>query len=215
MKSWLFISKYLVVSIILLSFTFPVLSEKPRSPRTLLVPFDVEVSHLEDIARESTLIMKRKLELGESEVVDLRKLSEKSDETITPNPQTNLKKYTADEIKSFAQNEKCDWIVTGKIINVYMDPGVKKTGAKVIGFRRFPITSEISAACYSMRKNEVIYEKTEKNTEFIPRFSFLGFHGNPFPESPRTIDSVVHAAVVKLAREINRQLADEKNSKEP
>ncbi len=186
--------------------------------KLLLVPVTTQKTELQDVADEASLIFKRKLDLGDCTVIGMRSEAETEEQETPTTSDTNndngsseskekdkskeIPVYSPEDINTRAREEGCLWIVRGSVRSVGIDTGKKILGPAWIGYRRIPVTGVIHAQLIHVPSGRIIFDETESGTTRVPRFSFLGIHGDPLPKTPRSIDAVIHDAVIKLARGI-------------
>jgi hypothetical protein len=157
---------------------------------------------LKPIANEITWMLSKKLEVSgmkvSTHVPDNTETSQITNENLTGIYQDALAGKGTNPEKG-----RSIWLVGGEVPGIRIDLTQKVKGPRFIGYRRYPVQLQIQSVLYHIPTKTLVYQSDKSAEKFTPRFSFLGFHGKPFPDSPRTIDALIHETIVSISKEIS------------
>lgn len=185
----------------------------------LVIPYVDNTSHSELISAQVAWMINKKLETINVKTIDRRNFITKEQTTDVERSKKDIKKEQQKEMQYWYSEEFQQFVrskyphallMNGEVLDLGVDKTKKKTGHSFIGLCNIPVYISLRSKCIDLDSRQQLWSIDTTGTDVVPRVRVFGFYRSPFPESPRSIDSLIHSAVIDLVENFKKTVISEK-----
>ncbi len=194
--------KYVVSAVILTGLFLCVAAG--ASEKVMTIPFTAENEIQQAFAVQVTLMLEEKLKLVDGvQVVKHEKLVSE----YAGDDGADFDWTTVEDVRDFCEKYGIRYLVLGSVTGVEIVDDNRKDH-RWIGVNDYLVEVRIKGILYDRQMEKIIMETEKASRRAVPEITVLGIHRSPIPSTARSIDAVIHEAVLEIVGDFRTHLED-------